>query len=435
VNSTYPSVSVYGTSTQLLVGSTVYARVGTWSGTFPITYAYAWTKCEAADPLNGPCYTIPGATSSVYKVPESLYGWRLRIRVRATNSVDSTEAYSVATDVVGAIAPETRATPPLIGKNVVGQTLAVGAGTWVGSPAPTFAYQWKRCDPQGTLESCVAIPGATANTYVPTTDDIGAALRVYITGTNLAGSAILVTNHTYPIVDRPHYAPSASTNPQVVGTLQVGRQLTADSGTFAGDAPISSTLQWQRCDATGGACHDIALATKVVYYPTVADIGFTLRLSVTATNAYGKVVVLSAPSDPVLATPPHHPGRHIVGTSKNDYLAGGGYDDVIYGMGGNDTLLGGQGDDRLYGGPGRDVLIGGPGADKLYGGPGSDTILAVDGERDIVDCGPGRDKAVVDPVDVVNKNCEVVVVVGATASGSGSGSGSTGSSAPGVPGG
>ncbi len=223
---------------------------------------------------------------------------------------------------------------------------------------------------------------------------------------------MLFTNHTFPIIDRQHFAPSVTVAPQIVGTLQVGRQLTGDDGTFSGDTPIATTRQWQRCDATGGACHDILFATKVVYYPTIADIGSTLRLAVTATNAYGTLVAPSDPSDPVLASPPHHRGRRIVGTSKSDYLAGSGYDDVIYGLGGNDTLLGGQGDDRLYGGPGNDVLIGGPGADKLYGGAGSDTILAVDGERDIVDCGPGRDKAVVDTVDIVHKNCEVVVRVG-----------------------
>lgn len=428
-NTTIPSVSVYGTSTQLLVGSTVYANVGSWSGTYPITYTYAWTKCEPKDALDGPCYTIPDATSSIYRVPDSLYGWRLRIRVVATNSIGSTKAYSVASDVVGAIAPATRASPQIVGSNVVGQTLTVGTGTWDGSPTPSFAYEWRRCDPQGSLDSCVAIAGATENTYVPVPADIGAALRVYITGTNLAGSAVLITNHTYPVVDRQHFAPTVTVAPQIAGTLQVGRQLTGDDGTFSGDTPIATARQWERCDATGGACHSIVFATKVVYYPTVADIGSTLRLAVTATNAYGKLVAPSDPSDPVLASPPHHRGRRIVGTSKSDYLAGSGYDDAIYGLGGNDTLLGGQGDDSLYGGPGNDVLIGGPGADKLYGGAGSDTILAVDGERDIVDCGPGRDKAVVDTVDVVHKNCEVVVRVspsGVTSSNSGSGSTGTG---------
>jgi hypothetical protein len=60
----------------------------------------------------------------------------------------------------------------------------------------------------------------------------------------------------------------------------------------------------------------------------------------------------------------------------------------------------------------------------LVGGDGSDTIYAADGERDIVDCGDGNDRAVVDSVDVV-KNCELVQSGSAPTPGSGSGSGTT----------
>src|SRR5262249_41779824 len=147
----------------------------------------------------------------------------------------------------------------------------------------------------------------------------------------------------------------------------------------------------------------------IVYHPTAADVGYTIRVSVTAKNAYGSMVVQSSATETIAGTPPHMRGRTIVGTAKSEYLAGGGHDDVIYGLGGNDTLLGGAGDDRIFGGPGNDVITGGSGADHLYGGPGSDTIYAADGERDIIDCGSGRDRAVVDVgIDKV-VNCEVVV--------------------------
>ena len=53
------------------------------------------------------------------------------------------------------------------------------------------------------------------------------------------------------------------------------------------------------------------------------------------------------------------------------------------------------------------MITGGAGADTIFGGAGSDTIYAADGERDVIDCGAGRDRAVVDSVDIV-KNCEVV---------------------------
>jgi hypothetical protein len=44
----------------------------------------------------------------------------------------------------------------------------------------------------------------------------------------------------------------------------------------------------------------------------------------------------------------------------------------------------------------------------LSGGKGNDTILAVDGTRDVVDCGPGKDTVDADKKDAVAKNCEHV---------------------------
>src|SRR5205085_11839477 len=128
----------------------------------------------------------------------------------------------------------------------------------------------------------------------PTVQDIGLSIRVWITGTNLAGTDVAITNHTFPIVDKPHFAPSALKDPVVAGTVVIGRQLTADTGSFDGDLPIKTSFTWQRCDATGAACHVITEAKKVVYFPTLADIGSTLRFVVTATNAYGTMVDQSA---------------------------------------------------------------------------------------------------------------------------------------------
>jgi Tol biopolymer transport system component len=407
VNVAYPTVNLAFGDTAPTVGNFLTASVGTWNGAFPLTYTYQWKRCDAADPLNGSCFDIAGARSSFYTPVTADYGARLRVQVTATNAQGSASQNSDVTAVVTAIAPKLRVTPPITGRNVVDQILSLGFATWDGTPAPTFAYSWRRCNPAGDFASCVQIPGATQSTYTPAVADIGFTIRVWITGTNPAGVDIGITNHTFPIVDKQHFSPSAVVAPTITGTIAAGRQLTGSIGTFNGDSPIATTFVWQRCDATGAACRSIPGATKVVYHPTANDLSATLRLVVTAKNAYGTLISMSDPSDPVLAAPPHRRGRHIVGTRRGDYLAGGGFDDVILGMGGNDTLLGGAGDDRLDGGPGNDVLTGGPGADRILGGPGSDTIYAADGERDIIDCGDGADRAIVDSVDIV-KNCEVV---------------------------
>jgi hypothetical protein len=98
----------------------------------------------------------------------------------------------------------------------------------------------------------------------------------------------------------------------------------------------------------------------------------------------------------------------ISGGQGNDRISGGPGDDRISGGPGDDRISGGRGDDFIFGGRGDDFISGGRGDDFISGGPGNDTIHARDGHRDAVDCGPGRDVAFVDPVDLV-RGCERVV--------------------------
>ncbi|HUJ91765.1 MAG TPA: hypothetical protein VLW05_03630, partial [Gaiellaceae bacterium] len=353
-NLAYPSITLpfNNTTGTPNVGDTVTATNGTWTGSFPMTFTYQWKMCDSPQ---GSCYRIIGATSSFYTIPPTLYGKALRVEVTATNSAAAVAQNSPATNTISAIAPNLRITPPITGTNMVGQTLAVGTGTWDGSPPLTFTYDWRRCNPPGDPSSCVSIPGATTATYIPVVADIGLTLRVWITGSNPAGSQTNYTNHTYPIIDKPHFAPAVSDTPLIVGTLEVGGILTASIGTFTGDSPITTSQQWQRCDATGLDCKSIKGATKQVYHPVTADVGSTLRLVVTATNPYGNAMSISDVTEPVIPQLPHIKGETIIGSSKNDYLIGTIHDDVIQGNGGNDTINGDGGYDTIYGGPGNDV--------------------------------------------------------------------------------
>ena len=64
---------------------------------------------------------------------------------------------------------------------------------------------------------------------------------------------------------------------------------------------------------------------------------------------------------------------------------------------------------RILGRAGRDRLLGRKGVDKLKGGGGDDVIKAADGgKRDVVRCGGGEDKAVVDPKDKTS-GCERLI--------------------------
>jgi hypothetical protein len=100
------------------------------------------------------------------------------------------------------------------------------------------------------------------------------------------------------------------------------------------------------------------------------------------------------------------------GTDGPDTLKGDRCDNDISGLRGNDVIYGYRGADELYGNQGSDRLYGGKGADKLYGGDGDDKIYSggLDGKRDLVSCGWGRDFASIAENDRAARNCEVIVV-------------------------
>lgn len=79
------------------------------------------------------------------------------------------------------------------------------------------------------------------------------------------------------------------------------------------------------------------------------------------------------------------------GAAGGELMGGPGNDELHAGPGGAD-LEGGDGDDRLVGGAADDILEGERGRDRLLGRGGNDTIRAKDGDRDAIDCGPGRDR-------------------------------------------
>jgi hypothetical protein len=114
------------------------------------------------------------------------------------------------------------------------------------------------------------------------------------------------------------------------------------------------------------------------------------------------------PPTPPPPTPPPAAKRHTIhGTAHADHIIGTAGPDLIDAGAGNDILFGGAGNDILFGGPGNDILFGDAGTDTIFGGAGHDTIRARDGQKDTIDCGPGRDVAFVDRVDRVVR-CEVV---------------------------
>jgi hypothetical protein len=97
------------------------------------------------------------------------------------------------------------------------------------------------------------------------------------------------------VLARVHAAlsPVVATPPVVSGTAGQGQTLSATPGTWT-NAPTSFAYRWQRCDAAGASCADIAGAASTTYAVTVADVGSTLRVDVTAKNGLGSAAAPSA---------------------------------------------------------------------------------------------------------------------------------------------
>ena len=152
VNTAWPALS--GTARD---GQTLTSSSGTWTGTAPITYAYAWRRCDAN---GGNCTTIANASGQSYVLGVADVGSKVYSLVTATNAGGSTSQRSALSAVVSAAKPVNTAWPALSGTARDGQTLTSSSGTWTGTAPITYAYAWRRCDANGELERYLDGDGA-----------------------------------------------------------------------------------------------------------------------------------------------------------------------------------------------------------------------------------------------------------------------------------
>jgi hypothetical protein len=199
-----PSIS--GT---FVVGRVLFASLGTWAGTTPITYEYQWVRCggDGGLPDGSNCTFISGATTSSYTLTTDDVGQRMRIRITATNSLGKQTLASNASDVVTATssttpapqAPRVSVLPAILGPATVGTTLTASVGLWTGAAPILYSYQWVRCGADGgqsTGAGCPAIPGATGTQYTLATVDLGQRLRVQVTARNAQGTSTATSSAT-----------------------------------------------------------------------------------------------------------------------------------------------------------------------------------------------------------------------------------------------
>jgi hypothetical protein len=105
------------------------------------------------------------------------------------------------------------------------------------------------------------------------------------------------------------------TPPSISGTAAVGATTTGDPGTWTGPG-VKFSLQWARCDSSGGSCQPIPAATSSSYAVGSGDVGQTLRFQVVASNHSGSMSAVSNPTAAVTAPAPPPPAPTPTGDTQ-----------------------------------------------------------------------------------------------------------------------
>jgi hypothetical protein len=359
-NVSVPLVSGIPMVSLRLVGS-----IGNWVG-LPtnLTYTYRWFSCSsggvASSSLPAGCSTL-SATTLGYVPVSANRGKHLRLAVTANNGVGSTTHWSAATAAVASLAnraPVASGMPcvePSDSDLVVGSSMNNGGCTvlwsaypavvgsssswWscvsadserTGSSAPTGCRRVQTNQPTAATSGVGALAtggGGEGDAYLTTTADLGRHLRLAMTATNRAGKATVWSATVGPFVEAP---PETRTEPIIIfapelyDTPEVGEWFWQDGGAWVeyGDTdypPISNyNAEWLRCTTEGvdsetlpagcvSATGQTAAAdgARSAYLPTTSDVGWYLRVAVTARNAAGSTTWYSGTS-PIVPEPPRY---------------------------------------------------------------------------------------------------------------------------------
>jgi hypothetical protein len=149
---------------------------GTLTKDFEFDYSFLATSIAAMSrPIAGAGSTGPDAYS--------------------TGSSDGVVVFSIELLGVACVPPVNTVAPVASGEAKQGEPLSVTDGTWTGDATISFGYQWFRDCGSGP----VAIIGATANSYLLTSHDVGCFLDCVVTGTNGCGSSDGTSNTLGPV--------------------------------------------------------------------------------------------------------------------------------------------------------------------------------------------------------------------------------------------
>jgi len=210
-------------------------------------------------------------------------------------------------------APSNTNVPVISGAAAANQTLEVSQGSWTGSPT-SFSYEWMRSATEtGTY---LPIANATSNSYLLTSSDTDYFIKATVTATNGGGSVAVQTAATAQIMATLP-VPSIRTAPVVSNSPIVGTSLSTTTGDW-NYGPTSYSYQWSRATTSDGLYSDITGKTSSTYALEVSDIGYFVKVMVTARNTAGdSAPVHSLPTTAVVDIVPTNSSVPVVtGTAQ-----------------------------------------------------------------------------------------------------------------------
>jgi hypothetical protein len=268
------------------VGHTLTGTAGAWDYA-PTSFKYEWRRCTTIT-LDS-CHTIAGphhttrADHAIHHLVAEDDNMYLRILVTATNRAGHTRQVSHHTVQVTLHKPILSAGPEISGTPKVDSALHATHGAWENAPTG-YAYAWSRCT-DVTLHTCHPIADAHHATHTLIGADDNHYLRVTVTATNhyasIAGAPVLTAKITRlaPVVITP---PTILIDVAGVYRPYPNGRLTATPGEWA-NHPATYSYHWRRCYAS---CDWIG-ANDSVYVVAIGDIGFRIKVTVTAINSGG----------------------------------------------------------------------------------------------------------------------------------------------------
>jgi hypothetical protein len=180
-----------------LPGATLFASDGRWNAFPTPDVTREWIRCtspiiEPTDIVPDTCTEVPGQSGSVLNLIADHVGSYLSVVVTASNHVGHSSFVSSSSGLIGALPALDPSAFEVSGPNTTGSSVVASGLSSSGTPNPSIAYSWFRCEnlhltAESVPSDCETIPGEHDETYSIGWSDSGFYLGVLAVAENVHG--------------------------------------------------------------------------------------------------------------------------------------------------------------------------------------------------------------------------------------------------------